>query len=119
MPNIEEQIRRAMAEGKFSNLKGKGKPLNLDQNPFEDPGWRPAYRLLKNAGFTLPWIETRQEIEKDLEAARERLARAWAWKQGAAARRETPADSQADWERAATLFRKQVEELNKRIRSYN
>ena len=29
MPNIEELMRRAMAEGKFDNLPGKGKPIDL------------------------------------------------------------------------------------------
>ncbi|MEA3440806.1 MAG: DUF1992 domain-containing protein [Chloroflexota bacterium] len=57
MTGIEEHIRRAMEEGKFDDLPGKGKPLRLDHNPHEDPQWRTAYRMLRNSGFTLPWIE--------------------------------------------------------------
>ena len=55
--SIEEIIRQAMQEGKFDDLPGKGKPLNLDQNPHQDPDWRVAHHLLKSAGFSLPWIE--------------------------------------------------------------
>jgi hypothetical protein len=33
MPNIEELTQRAIQEGKFSDLPGKGKPLRLDENP--------------------------------------------------------------------------------------
>ena len=70
MPNAEEQIRRAIEEGKFDNLPGKGKPLHLDQNPFEDPDWRLANHVLKTSGFSLPWIEKRNEIEALIQTAR-------------------------------------------------
>lgn len=36
----ERKIREAMAEGAFDNLKGKGHPLDLEENPFEDPSLR-------------------------------------------------------------------------------
>ena len=39
---IEEQLRKAREEGKFDNLRGHGQPLDLSENPFEDPTWRLA-----------------------------------------------------------------------------
>ena len=70
-----------MADGKFDNLPGKGKPLHLDEtNPHADPEWELAYRMLKESGYSLPWIETIREIEKDIEAARRDLQRAWKWR---------------------------------------
>ena len=63
MPNIEELIQRAIQEGKFSDLPGKGKPLRLDENPHADPDWQLAYHLLKENSFSLPWLELRQELE--------------------------------------------------------
>ncbi len=30
---VEEKIRAAMEAGAFNNLPGKGKPLNLEENP--------------------------------------------------------------------------------------
>jgi DnaJ family protein C protein 28 len=79
MSKAEEQIRRAMEEGQFDNLPGKGKPLNLDENPYEDPEWRMAHHILHNSGFSLPWIETRREIETNLEAARTSIKTTWDW----------------------------------------
>ena len=75
--SIDEQIRKAIADGEFDNLPGKGKPLDLQENPYEDPAWRMAFRMLRSSGYSLPWIETRQAIERDFENACEALARTW------------------------------------------
>jgi hypothetical protein len=61
----ERKIREAMEEGAFDNLEGKGKPLDLSENPFEDPSDRMANRLLKNNGFAPTWIEEAKEIEAE------------------------------------------------------
>ena len=65
--SLDEQIRQAMQDGAFDDLPGKGKPLDLSENPHEDPGWRMAYRMLRANGFSLPWIETRKAIEFEFE----------------------------------------------------
>ena len=36
----ERKIREAMEEGAFENLRGKGRPLDLEENPYEDPSLR-------------------------------------------------------------------------------
>ena len=53
----ERKIREAMEEGAFDHLEGTGKPLDLRENPFEDPSERMGHRLLKNNGFAPAWIE--------------------------------------------------------------
>jgi DnaJ homolog subfamily C member 28 len=119
MADIEEHIRRAIEEGQFDNLPGKGKPLRLDQNAHEDPEWRMANQILRNGGFTLPWIEKQREIEALLETARAALGRAWARRQSLLdEERCSPAEELA-WRRAMTEFRKQIEAINKHILSYN
>jgi DnaJ homolog subfamily C member 28 len=116
MPNIEEQIRRAIEEGSFDNLPGQGRPLNLEEDPFEDPDWRLANHILCNAGFSLPWIESRREIEADLEAARTALAQAWAdYRAGM----PNPGMFLRRWEQAQDIFRQAVAEINRRIAGYN
>ena len=70
--SLDEQIRRAMKDGTFDDLPGKGKPLSLEGNPHEDPAWRLAYRMLRSGGHTLPWIEKREEIEADFEDAKKK-----------------------------------------------
>ena len=72
----ERKIREAMEEGAFDRLEGAGQPLDLDENPYEDPSLRMAHRLLKNNGFAPAWILEGKEIEQDLRrlrAERERL----------------------------------------------
>jgi len=59
---LEEQIQRAMSEGKFDNLKGAGKPLNLDDYYATPEDIRVGYTLLKNNDFVPPEIELIKEI---------------------------------------------------------
>ena len=54
----ERKIREAMAEGAFDNLSGKGRPLNLEEDPYEDPSLRMAHRLLRNNGVR-PGVDRR------------------------------------------------------------
>lgn len=61
----ERKIREAMEEGAFEHLEGAGRPLALDENPFEDPSLRMAHRLLKNNGLAPAWIEEAKEIEAE------------------------------------------------------
>jgi DnaJ family protein C protein 28 len=129
MPNspIDEIIRRAMEEGQFDDLPGKGKPLNLDDDPHADPAWRAAHSVLKSGGFSLPWIETRREIEADIDESLAALKRAWslrlrsvqAWRVEKLDGPVDPGWVEAEWGRAQAAFRERVEALNKHIRAYN
>jgi DnaJ homolog subfamily C member 28 len=119
MPDIEEQIRRAIEEGKFDHLPGKGKPLNLEDDPNLDAEWRMAYHVLKNGGFALPWIQSRNEILSQIEQARDELKRAWDWRQGMDAQKMPPALVERQWLKALSDFRKKIDQLNQQIRNYN
>jgi len=120
MPNsIDEIIQRAMQEGLFDNLPGKGKPLQLDENPHEDAEWRTAYHILKSSGFTLPWIETLREIEATLESARAGLRCAWIWQRDSLIKADDPAWIKSEWQRAVDQFREEISSLNSRIADYN
>ena len=119
MSNIEEHIRKAMEEGKFDKLPGKGKPLHMNENPFEDPGWQMANHMLKDGGFTLPWIEKRAEIDSLLETARQGLSRSWQWRLSALESDQPARWVEAEWQKAVQAFREQVTAINKKIFSYN
>jgi len=60
----ERKIQEAIDEGKFDNLPGKGKPLNLDDDPFTPQHLRMANRILKNAGVLPDWLQVEQELEQ-------------------------------------------------------
>jgi DnaJ homolog subfamily C member 28 len=110
----EKKLREAIENGEFDDLPGKGEPIDLRENPFEDPDLRTVHRLLRNAGFAPAWIEERKDIDAELAAAQTKLSRAWAlFGEGGKAK------SEAEWERNVKEFREQALELQQRIRIYN
>jgi len=115
---IDKVIREAMERGEFDDLSGKGEPIDLSENPFEDPDWRMAHRILRNAGFAPSWIEERKDIDAELTLARVRLARFWTLRQDA---RNTQHENSAlvRWQQELETFRKKIEELNRRISAWN
>ena len=116
--SLDEQIRKAMEEGYFDDLSGKGKPLDLKSNPHEHPEWGMAYHVLRSSGFTLPWIETRRIIEQELEEARSSLERSWHWWWSQV--QNTDSENVArEWQHALEKFEERVKDLNKRIFNYN
>ena len=117
--SIEEIIRRAIEEGKFDDLAGKGKPLQLDENPHEDPEWRVSHHILKSGGFTLPWIERLRQIEIDLGAARAKIAQDWTSYQENLAKNSETHLVESDWSRAVETLHEQIAGINDQIRSYN
>ncbi len=61
--SVEEQIKKAMAEGAFDNLAGKGKPLDLE-GYFQTPEHlRMCFSILKNGDFVPEEVQTLKEIE--------------------------------------------------------
>ena len=110
----EKKLREAIERGEFDNLPGKGEPIDLRENPFEDPDLRVVHRLLRNAGFAPAWIEERKDIDAELELATTTLRRAWhLFGEGG------KAVSEHEWQRNTREFREKVAELNERIKLYN
>ena len=65
----EQKIAEAIAKGELDDLPGHGSPLDLSDDALIPEEMRLAFRILKNAGFVPPEVETLNEI-----AQRERLA---------------------------------------------
>ena len=66
---IDERVRKAMDDGEFDNLPGKGKPLDL-RAYFETPeDLRMAYSILKSNNF----VPEEVEILKEIDALKKRL----------------------------------------------
>jgi hypothetical protein len=61
----DRRIEEAMREGKFDNLAGKGKPLDLEPMPAEENArlawW--AIKLLKQNNFTPDEVRIRKQID--------------------------------------------------------
>lgn len=56
-------LAQALERGEFDNLEGAGKPLNLEENPFEPVELRMVHKILKDNGFAPAWIELGKEID--------------------------------------------------------
>jgi DnaJ family protein C protein 28 len=106
---VDRLIRESMERGEFKDLAGAGKPIDLSENPFEDPDLRTTYRLLRNAGFAPAWIEELKDIDARQQQAVAVLRRA----------KKLYRTDTAQWLRAVTEFREVGAELNQRIRLYN
>lgn len=70
LKSVEEQIQKAMAEGEFDNLAGRGKPLDLEAY-FQTPEHlRMGYSMLRNGDF----VPEEVQLLKEIEALREQLS---------------------------------------------
>lgn len=77
----EECIEQAIARGDLDDLPGRGRPLRLEDDAMVPAELRPAYRLLKNAGYLPQEMQLRrdlQDAEALLRAARTEEERATA-----------------------------------------
>ncbi|MCB2187960.1 MAG: DUF1992 domain-containing protein [Deltaproteobacteria bacterium] len=71
MPNLsldilskiaEKRISEAIDKGEMDNLPGQGQPLALTDDSQVPEELRMAYKVLKNAGFTPPELEIKNQI---------------------------------------------------------
>jgi hypothetical protein len=62
---IDRQIREAMEEGAFDELPFQGERIPLEDDSAAGE-WALAYRMLRNARFAPPWIETDKEVREIL-----------------------------------------------------
>jgi hypothetical protein len=60
--NIEQKIREAMERGDFDNLKGAGKPLELDGYFAMPEDMRMAFAMLRSNEFVPEEVEMLKEI---------------------------------------------------------
>jgi hypothetical protein len=58
----EQKLAEAAKAGEFDDLPGAGKPLDLDDDARIPEDLRVAYRILKNAGFVPPEVESLREM---------------------------------------------------------
>ena len=58
----ERKIEEAIARGEFDDLPGAGRPLDLDDDRLVPEDARAAYRMLRNAGYVPPEVQTLKQI---------------------------------------------------------
>lgn len=124
---IDQQIREAQELGKFDDLPGKGKPLDLTPNPYAQDQ-ELAFKILKDAGYAPEWIEVDKEIRCKLEEARTALARGREWRETRLGELADRPDSWSEaerrrilagWTKAIASFEAEVDAINKEIADLN
>ena len=111
--DIEDQIQKAQQDGRFDNLRGKGKPLaHLDTDAFE--------QLVKEQGFRPHFVELEAEIRAKTEIARQAVRRTYEWvmqaRGGGSVDRHYARD---EWRKALHVFDQRLAEINKLIQTFN
>jgi hypothetical protein len=105
----ERIVKKAIDEGKFDCLAGRGMPLQQIESPFEDPSWCLSFHILRNAGIRPCWLEIDLEIRQKLQETLKDLT-------------NTVSMYGADcavWERGVERFNERIEEINDLIQKLN
>ncbi|HSG18256.1 MAG TPA: DnaJ family domain-containing protein, partial [Anaerolineae bacterium] len=122
----EEAIEEAIRSGAFDDLPGRGKPLNLINNPYA-PGTELAYQLLQDNQYTLPWIAQRASLLASVDALRQEIDRTWteclaeyhAIGEDSAAEQTARMELTEYWREQLAIWEQQIAELNKEIADLN
>lgn len=119
---VGRRIDEAIRNGAFDNLRNKGKPLNLQRNPFVPEDMEMAYSLLEKNQLVPGWIADRSAIQRQIETFRSNLRKAVAHY---LAQIQAAADAQQrgrlaqDWHAQLQAWEGEVVELNRRINTLN
>ncbi|KAL6585423.1 hypothetical protein OROMI_002069 [Orobanche minor] len=95
-----------MEEGKFENLPGKGKPLDLNSNPHADPAEDTLYRILHKNGCAPDWIELNKDIRNSITGWRTALKKAWMHKGGI---------GDSKWQESSEALKLRLRDLNIKV----
>ncbi len=120
---VERRIQQAQKGGQFDDLAGRGRPLDLRQNPFAKPEWRLAHRMLKNAGFTLDWIQLDKTIREEATQCRKLLEDQLLWADKVLVstddQEEINAELDDTYRWTITAYARRARDLNEKIELFN
>jgi DnaJ family protein C protein 28 len=118
---MDELIEDAIRSGAFDDLPGKGKPLNLSNNPHSRES-QLAYQLLKDNNYTLPWIAKRKEVQGSIDELREemaRVARRYEREYRAALDETIRMGLRGGWRRQLAAWQERIAAVNRQIDAVN
>lgn len=119
---VGRRIEEAIRNGAFDNLRGKGKPLNLQRNPFVPEEMEMAYSIMEANNIAPEWIGDRAEVLRRIEAFRLKVREAVT---GYQRRQEKAADALAraqtaqQWVEQIKQLETQLVALNRQIELVN
>ena len=116
---MDELIQEGMDGGLFDNLPGKGKPLNLNKNPYA-ADMELANELLKENDLPPAWILQRNDILAKIARLRTEIVRQWEWHErefGIATANKSRLTIR--WDDCCLKWTNEIVELNKEIDGFN
>lgn len=119
---VGQRIEEAMRQGYFDNLPGRGRPLNLEKNPFVPDDMQMANKLLESNKLVPGWIGERKSVLAQIERFRTKLQETTA--RYLYAFRTTDdtayqAELRSQWRLQVEAWREDVRMLNRRIETVN
>ncbi|KAI8982554.1 hypothetical protein BDB01DRAFT_793162 [Pilobolus umbonatus] len=122
----DEMIRSARARGEFDDLPGRGKPLKQDpvlNNPYVDRTEYFLNRILQRNGAAPPWVMMQAEVDTEVTTVKSQLNSAFdrcltiLKHEQRMLSKAVVLDKFESSEKS--YFNKEMERINKRLRSYN
>jgi isopenicillin N synthase-like dioxygenase len=119
---VSTRIEEAMRRGDFDNLRGHGKPMRVEKDPFVPDEKQMAYQILKENNMAPTWIGERKEMLKAIENWRENFQRisneaVQAWQ--AATDDERRVQLRERWTSWIVRWDDELTDLNRRIGTFN
>jgi DnaJ family protein C protein 28 len=118
---IEDLIQDGQERGVFDDLRGKGKPLDLQKSPY-GAEWELAHKLMKQNDVLPPWIAKRNEIIAQVERFRLEVVRSWTRHDQAFRLAQGEGQKSAlalGWENACRQWEAELIRLNIQIADFN
>lgn len=118
---IEDLIQEGQEQGAFDNLRGQGKPLNLERTPY-GAEWELAHKLMKENDVLPPWMVKRNGILKQIETMRVHYGRRWTSHEQAhgLAQGKGHRDALAlSWDNVCRQWEDELKRINKQIEDFN
>ena len=118
---VGRRIDEAIRNGAFDNLRGKGKPLNLQRNPYVPEEMEMAYSIMQNNKIAPEWISDRSELLRRIEAFRLQFRTAvHAYQAKRQASSEAArAQTAQEWHQQLQAFETLLSQLNRQIEIIN
>jgi len=118
---IEDLIEEGRQSGAFDNLPGRGKPLNLNKNPYGRE-LEAAHNLLKNNELIPAWIAERNAVLQQIASLREEIKRVWTRHEHEFQHAQAEGHRGAltiSWDDACQKWEAKIKDINKRIDTFN
>lgn len=125
---IDQELRKALGDGRADHLPGAGKPLKLNDDPSTPEDLRMAYKIMRDNDITPEWISLGKDLETMLQRLQEHLAKAVRdHHSGLAGIQQVAPELRADyrhnverrWQTAQRTLEAMVNRYNDRVMTYN